>query len=68
MSTPNFNLQLWPYIADSMKVALGIWNSTLGGYCLLVTQANHCCSDFHMPKYSIAKATSTELALHIIYR
>ena len=30
-----------------------------GGYCSLVTQANHC-SDFHIPKYSNAKAASTQ--------
>lgn len=35
MSPPNFNLQS-SYIADSVMVALGIWNSTLESYCLLV--------------------------------
>ena len=29
------------YIADSMKVALGIRNWALGSYCLVVTEANH---------------------------
>ena len=29
------------YIADSIKVALGIGNCALGSYCLVVTQVNY---------------------------
>ena len=30
------------YKADSIKVALGIGNGTLGIHCLMITRTNHC--------------------------
>ena len=46
------------YLADSIKVGLGVGNSAIGSYCLVVTQANHC-SEFIMPncQLPIPKAT-----------
>ena len=40
-------------LADLKKITSGIGNCSLGSYCLVVTQANHC-SEFSMPKHPIA--------------
>ena len=47
------------FIADSIKVALGIGNLALETYCLAVTQVNHCI----VPQCPITLATFFDLAV-----
>ena len=61
-ATHHDNILCSLYLADSTKVGLGVGNSAMESYCLVVTPANHCSEfqmrncQFPMPKVAFIKS------------